>query len=171
MSVNTLPLVKAVRERTFATPGGRYAVTLYRPTIALPYGQALVPWEVARLNPDRTRVVVARGEDPMRHETILSLVDAALRVCVLARTARVGEWAGPEGFDPSYTLQLWAYSREDARLHARAASPNWRGEQTATRGVRCARVTWAQYFGWDFPDGYVDERHLTLPTTDDNPTD
>lgn len=170
MSVNTLPMVKAVRERTFATPGGRYAVRLYRPTIAVPYGQSLVTWEVVRLNPDRTRVVVARGEDAMRNETVLSTVDAMLLVLVLARTRRIGPWAGKAGFDPSYALQLWAYSRQDAREHATAASPGYFGEDTTRRGVRCARVAWASFFGWDFPDGYVDGAHLDT-NTNDNPTD
>lgn len=171
MSVKTVPLVKAVRTRTFATPGGRYEVRLWRPTIALDYGRSLVPWEVLRVNEDRTRVVVARGEEPMRHETALSFVDAALCVFVLARDNRVGEWTGEPGFDPAYALQLWAYSRQDARVHAKASSPGYQGEQTATRGVRCARVTWANYFGWEFPAGYRDGEHLTLPTDDDNPTD
>jgi hypothetical protein len=168
MSANSLPAVKAVRERTFATPGGRYAVRLYRPTIALPYGQSLVSWEVERLNPDRTRVVVARGEDAMRHEITLSIVDAALAVCVLARSNRVREWDGPAGFEPAYALQLWAYSRQDAREHAKAATPGYFGEDTTRRGVRCARVAWASYFGWTFPDGYVDGTHLRI-SNNDNP--
>jgi hypothetical protein len=157
---NTLP-VRAVREKTFATPDGRYTVQLTRPrTYRDADGWVSAEWAVLVTTSDKSRVTVARGEEMMPREVALSTVDAMMRVLTDAWRHRVGTWQGDDGFDRLSRLGMWATYRRDARVHAESARPGYWGEQTATRGVRSARVAWATDFGWTFPPGYVEGYHL-----------
>lgn len=169
--MNTLP-VRAVREKTFPTPGGRYTIQLKRPrTYRDADGWVSVEWAVLVTNPDQSRVTVAQGEEMMPRDVALSTVDAMLRVLVDAWRHRVGGELNDEMFERLHRLGTWAIYRRDARQCAKSApGGNWGG--TPSRAVRYVRVAWRRHFGWaPFPPGYVDELHLTPPTTDDNPTD
>lgn len=170
MSTNTLPPVKAVRERTFATPGGRYTVRVWRPQIADLFGRWITTWEVLVKNPDRTQTVIARGEEAMYLTTLVSHVDAMLIALESAQANRFGAWAQSEDLrDRLGSLRLWAMHRRDVRSALRGAQRNIWGEWLGWALVRETRAAWAKYFGWELPDGYVNGDHLRK--LDNNPTD
>lgn len=182
MLSKTLPAVKAVRERTFTIqrdPDGdrakdvRYTVRVYRPRIADTFGRWLTTWEVLIKNPDKTQIVIARGENAVSVQTLLSHVDVMLFALESAHANPLGTWANSEeGRDRLNTLELWAMYRRDARESVRSATKDIRGNWLGWRGVRSTRVAWARYFGWTIanPDAYIVGGHLR-PLDTDNPTD